>query len=508
VTVGKNALSGVLAKVAQVGTRLLTIPVVIAHLGLGGYGIWSIIMTIAAYMRFGTLGVKSAFQKYVAEATGTGDYDKANRLLTTGCVMMLVISIAGLIPIAIFSEQLVSLAAVPAEFASSAASAISVLALIMVMSNAGAVFEAIVMGGHRIDIARNLIAAFTVVEAVAILALLKLGYGLFAMAAVMAASELGLVTCCWFASKKIVTQISIHRRYITRAVIPELIRFAGSYQAVNVLEILYAAILPITALREFGAEVSGVYAITTRMVTTALTLPEAFLLPILSGGTLIYASGSVERMQSLITKSFKVTLGLSLFPLAFMSMFGSTMAFVWTGQREPSFAATLPLVCVAGLFQSISMLQLVLYRVSGKALMDNIRQVLRIITLVSIVYLAGRLGLYGVLSGLAVAELVGMIYMLFAITNAFPRFNVRLLLPDALKLTAATACIVMAGVVSLYAPVPAASEPRTAAIFQLALVSLTCLAAAWPALRLTACFSDAEWRALSLVLVPRRLRFN
>ena len=69
----------------------MTIPIVIAHLGLGGYGIWSIIMTTAAYMRFGSVGIKSAFQKYVAEATGNGDFETANKLLSTGCAAMLVL---------------------------------------------------------------------------------------------------------------------------------------------------------------------------------------------------------------------------------------------------------------------------------------------------------------------------------------------------------------------------------------------------------------------------------
>src|SRR5438045_1106294 len=90
--VGRNTAFGVISRVVQVTTRLVTIPAVISHLGLDGYGIWSIIMTTAAYMRFGSIGVKSAFQKYVAEATGNGDFDTASKLLSTGCAIMLLLS--------------------------------------------------------------------------------------------------------------------------------------------------------------------------------------------------------------------------------------------------------------------------------------------------------------------------------------------------------------------------------------------------------------------------------
>src|SRR3984893_10391673 len=84
VSIGKSTVFGVIARFAQVGTRLITVPIVISHLGIGGYGIWAIIMTAAAYMRFGSIGIKSAFQKYVAEATGSGDFETTNRLLSTG----------------------------------------------------------------------------------------------------------------------------------------------------------------------------------------------------------------------------------------------------------------------------------------------------------------------------------------------------------------------------------------------------------------------------------------
>jgi O-antigen/teichoic acid export membrane protein len=223
-TIGRNTVFGVISRFVQVATRLVTIPIVIAHLGLGGYGIWAIIMTTAAYMRFGSVGIKSAFQKYVAEATGNGDFETANKLLSTGCAAMLGLSVAVLIPIAWFSTALARAAGVPPEFLHAAAQSTTVLALIMVLSNVGAVYEAIVMGGHRIDLARNYTTFFSVAEAVAIVILLHFGYGLFAMASVMAASEVGFVLCCYVSSKKILPQIRVARAFVTKS---------GSQAAIN-----------------------------------------------------------------------------------------------------------------------------------------------------------------------------------------------------------------------------------------------------------------------------------
>src|SRR5581483_11856482 len=83
-SMGRSTLFGLISNLAQVGTRAVTVPIITHYLGLIGYGMWNIVMTTATYMRFGAVGVKTAFQKYVAESTGTGDYERANKLLSTG----------------------------------------------------------------------------------------------------------------------------------------------------------------------------------------------------------------------------------------------------------------------------------------------------------------------------------------------------------------------------------------------------------------------------------------
>jgi O-antigen/teichoic acid export membrane protein len=505
-TIGKNTIFGVVARVAQAATRLVTVPVVISHMGLGGYGIWAIIMTAAAYMRFGSIGIKSAFQKYVAEATGNGDYEKANYLLSTGSAAMLFLSVLCLIPISLFSRTLASLIGVPTEFLNSAAGAISMLAVIMVLSNFGAAFEAIIMGGHRIDVARKFTTIFTVGEAIGIILVLYLGYGLFAMAVVMGISEVGFVACCYVASKKIVPEIQLGRKYVSKSVLGELFRYAGSYQLVNIMEVIYGAIVPIAFLRVFGDEAAGVYALAYRLQSSALMLPDAFLLPILSSGALVYSSGSAEKMNRLIVKAFKVTLGLTFFPLAFLAAFGNSVVFAWTGQKPTQLQVTLYWLCLTGLFWSFSILALVLYRSSGRALHDNIRQALRIVMLFCVALSAHRIGYVGVLIGLAVTELAGMILMLFAMMKTYKGFHIRSLLPQTLKIVAASFVTILIGFALSRLPLHFISNPRALATSQLGLAIVGCLIAIGPALWVTNSVTADERKTLLKTIVPSRFR--
>jgi O-antigen/teichoic acid export membrane protein len=497
-----------MSNLVQVATRLITVPIVISHLGLGGYGIWNIIMTTATYMRFGSVGVKTAFQKYVAEATGNGDYGRASRLLSTGCAILFGFSVGGLIPIAFFSRSIAKLAGVPPEFLRPAGGAVSLLALIMVMSNVGAAFESIVMGGHRIDLVRKFSTVLTIAEAVAIVVVLHFGQGLFAMACVMGMSELVYITCCYLASHRVVSQIRVGVQFLSKNVLFELFRFAGSYQLVNMLEVLYSSLLPFAILRAFGANPAGVYAVVTKVVGSAAMLQGAFLPPILTGGTMIYASGSSEHMQKLLTKAFKVTLMLSLFPLGFISVFGPSMVYAWTGQINPLFGTSFWLVGLTAVFAAFSLLQLVLYRISGKALLDNVRQLLRIAVLLVIIGFAHKLGFYGVLGGMASAELAGMLFMLFALTQTFQQFRAESLLPDAARLTAAAAIVLGVGVIASHLPIGLDFGGRMFATVKLVGISSLCLLATWPSLLWTGAVTPVEGRALVDAFLPNRARLS
>ncbi len=495
-TIGKNTLFGILANVAQMGTRVVTVPIVIGHLGLDGYGIWSIIMAAAAYMRFGSAGIKSAFQKYVAEGLGSGDFENINKLITTGSAAVLGLSIVGLVPIAMFSRRVALTVGVPDQFLDSTAGAISLLALIMLFSNVGAAYEAILMGGHRIDLTKKFGAIFTILEAVAIVVCLHVGYGLVAMSATMAISEVGYLLCCYVASRRILPEIEIAVRYLSRGVLRQLVGFAGSYQVVSILEVIYLSILPVTILKSFGANAAGVYAIAGKLIWAALSAQEATLLPILTAGSMVYASGSVERMRLLLAKSFKTTLALAILPLGFIGSHGPLILLVWVGRIDPAFQMTVWLMCFAGLFRSLSLLALVLYRASGRAWMDNLRQILRISVLLLMSLFGRQVGFLGVLAGLAVAELIGLMLMLFAIFRTFRGFKAAPMLCDAARLTMATLAIVVVGVIVSSVAAPEGASERALASLKLAECFLAGIAVAWPALFLTGSLLRSELRII------------
>jgi O-antigen/teichoic acid export membrane protein len=448
-------------------------------------------------MRFGSAGIKSAFQKYVAEATGSGDFESANKLLSTGSFSLLAVSLVTVIPVTIFSKALARVSGIPPEFIITGASSISILACIYVVANFGAAFEAVVMGCHRVDLTRKYSTVMTIAEAIAILTALHFGCGLLTMTAVMGMSELVYIGCCYLAARRIAQQIEIHVKHITCSVVSELIRFAGSYQLVNVLELLYLTIIPIAILKHFGADAAGVLALAGRVVNSVLIVQDALVHPLLSGGAVVFAAGSQEQLRLFLAKAFKATLGAAVPPLAFVSAFGATMIFAWTGEASALFHTVVRLCAIAQLFRVVSLIQLVLYRASGRALLDNVRQVLRIAGNLTVASFASRIGFAGVLGGMAAAELAGVVFMFFALRITFKAFNGRQLAEDAGRILIATAIIIGCGALTGMALSPPVLDERIVASLKFSLNTLGCLIAAWPVLLITGSLNDAEKRALS-----------
>ena len=97
---------------------------------------------------------------------------------------------------------------------------------------------------------------------------------------------------------------------------------------------------------------------------------------------------------------------------------------------------------------------------------------------------------------MAAAEFIGVIFMVIAMSMTFHAFNVKMLLQDTFRITAATALVVGAGWAASLVPIPWAGPERLASLVKLAEIGVGCLLMAWPALLITNSISTAERRSI------------
>jgi O-antigen/teichoic acid export membrane protein len=502
--VSRGTLFGVAANLVRVGTRLLLVPIMIKHLGLGGFGIWSTLMVIAGYLRVGSSGIKVTFQKYVAEAFGSGDFLRANQLVTTGTVYFVAISALILVPTAFFSRSVANLAGIPPEYTADSATVIALMAIAYLISSGMAVFEAAVCGAHRVHLMQCCTVAFTVLEFIFSVLALRMGHGLAALGVGIATGEIGYAICGFVVAHREIPEIALRYRYITTSVGRELARFSGSYQLLNIMELFYVSVVPIVLLRELGAGAAGIYALCDRVARLAVTGLECSLVPLLSGSTSVFSTGSSEQMRAFVSKVFKLSLAGVLLPLAFTSAFGATAVLAWTGQGNQLVGLGIVFLSSAALCRSLSRVGMVLYRSTGGASMDSGAQLLRIAIVLVGVYFGRHWKFYGAVSGIAFAELVGMIFMLVALSRRLKYFSIEQLLGQIVHLFLPVLILVGAGEAVASIHVGFQLSTRASASLQLGVITTLVLALAWPSLILTRYLSGEELAQIKKAFFPRR----
>jgi hypothetical protein len=124
--------------------------------------------------------------------------------------------------------------------------------------------------------------------------------------------------------------------------------------------------------------------------------------------------------------------------------------------------------------------------------MDNLRQVLRLGILLALVVFARNLGFNVLLAVTAIAELGGMLFMVFALTRTFQDVSLKELGRDTVRLAIAAALALGSGRIALYLPIPEDPNGRLTTLVRLAAVSITCLIAAVPIVRLTGSVTAEE----------------
>ena len=496
-SIGRNTLFGVAGTIIHVLTRIVVVPVMIRHLGLDGYGIWAVLMSIAAYITLGGAGVKSAFQKYVAEATGNGDFDRASRLLSTGSAAVLSISVVVLVPLGILSTYLASATGVPSAFIHEASLSIRILAITAIFGNLSQTYQSIITGAHRIDLLQKIYFVLEPLSALTMMILLYLKFGLFGICAVFCIFQVAGGVLLYYYAQRVMPSIHVAPRFVSKSVLKELFRFGGSYQLVSMLEQLYAMVLPVATLRFFGANAAGVFALAARLVGFATMIQGSYLQALLSGGSMVYASGSTEMTQAFVRNSFKAMAALSVLPLAFIALYGTKIAFVWTGKADPLLHGAILLLCAGGICRSLSSLFRVLYRVSGGAVMDNAQLILGLVLAFLLWPFGPKIGFYGMVGGVNfVGQLIGLLFMSMSLTSRFKGFHALALATILLRFCVAAGIILGASALALYVNFSWEVTPRLHDTIQLIAAATISLLLTVPALLFTGSVTRSEARTM------------
>ncbi len=155
-TMAKNAV----ANLFRTGTAwiiILLLPPLLARvMDKPAYGVWMLLLQLAAYITFFDGGIQLAVARYVAHAEGLQDRDYLARLLSSAGMLLMVASVATVLLTALASWQLTNIfREIPTSIAHSAGQALLVIGISLALT-----LPFSLMAGFFIGIQKNETTAF------------------------------------------------------------------------------------------------------------------------------------------------------------------------------------------------------------------------------------------------------------------------------------------------------------------------------------------------------------
>ncbi|HWL64112.1 MAG TPA: oligosaccharide flippase family protein [Steroidobacteraceae bacterium] len=163
-------------------------PVVVRSLGSAAYGVWSLLVAVVGYLGLLDFGVRGAVTRYIAHHHAVGDL-RSSSLITTAAMMLF--GMLGLLAVLIacgVAWGAPLLFNIPPELMTESRAVLAIGGVTVLVTLVGAVYGGVVTGLERFDISGGIEIGLTTVRSTAVYIVLKMGYGLVALAVIQLAS--------------------------------------------------------------------------------------------------------------------------------------------------------------------------------------------------------------------------------------------------------------------------------------------------------------------------------
>ena len=121
-TLGRSAITSGLAQLWRIASRLILTPLIISSIGMEGYGVWTLVFSVAAYVQMTNASFGLAYTKFTAECVRHRRYDELSHIIGSGMTGVGSIAVLGLLLAWMFGEPVMTWLEVPEAMVSEALS--------------------------------------------------------------------------------------------------------------------------------------------------------------------------------------------------------------------------------------------------------------------------------------------------------------------------------------------------------------------------------------------------
>lgn len=212
----RNVFSNYIGYFFSAIISLIATPIIVNSLGNTQYGIWSVLNSITGYYGLLNLGVRSALTKYIAEYNAKNSTGEINRLINTSLLFFFIIAAIVMLISYVISIYFSKIFLTDNVNQNLIEAVILLVGFNISLSFMFQSFDTILPAFNRFDLCNIIGIISSILRYLLIIPVLKMGYGLIAMAVIMLITDLGTYCISVIYSKKIFNEMSIGFRYINK----------------------------------------------------------------------------------------------------------------------------------------------------------------------------------------------------------------------------------------------------------------------------------------------------
>ncbi len=348
-----STVSNYLGQVVNLAVWFLLTPFLVRHLGPSQYGLWVLVSSFIAYGSLLDFGVGDAIVKYVAEFRARGDGESASRLVATSlwlyCALGLIVLLIGVA----LAPLVATLINVPPGEEHTASMLVILTALGVAVELPATASHSVLRGLHRFDLMNIIGSSAIVTLALAWVAVILLGGGVLAMAAIVTPLTLLWQIPTIMLIRRSAPDIRFGFSGAQRSMARSVATFSSALFGINVAatvkgktdEIVIGASLPVAAVAP--------YSIARRLSGLPGQLAFQFVRVLMPLASRLHAEGDRSLLRGLYTASMRFTIGLFAAVAGPLMVFAGPFLAAWVGPMFAHSANIVVILTFAGLAEAL-----------------------------------------------------------------------------------------------------------------------------------------------------------
>ncbi len=352
----RNIATDIAARIGYLVTRLAVPPFVLAHIALGTYGLWTTAFVVVSYIGISTMGLSSVYIKYVAEFAAKGEFERANRLLSSGLAVTLPVCIATFGAMSLIWPGLSRLLHVASALQGDAREVVlTVVAIFLASIGLSGFRDALVAEQRTAQVQVVWIVSF-LLETALIFLLVGMGRGIRGLAEaflIRTILEIGLAS--WLAFR-LLPWLKLSFSFVDRESLRLLFNFGTTAQVLSFMAVALNSIERAVAAPLVGLDAAALLDLAKKLPTMAGSVPMAFatsLVPaasFLQGGLSEGTEESEQWTQTVHKLYYKGARYMNLLAglaLALPACTSGFILFAWIGKHYAGGALLMTAFCIS-----------------------------------------------------------------------------------------------------------------------------------------------------------------